>query len=158
MFIFAQKVFTKTNSSQGKPVSVDDSKWWVRGTSVLLLKGYNTCVLWAPSSSDLQILFSFSIDIWRTTTALPTNSEYGWVENALLQLLLPTVSMNEKTHFFPYSIHLHIELLQTFPQGFLVKIPLHCPTKSHGVQSRHLAFNLFSITTFTVPSYFVCYP
>lgn len=155
---FALSVFTKTNSSQGKPVSVDDRKLWIRGAFVLLLKGYNTCVLWAPSSSDLQILFSFFIDIWRTTVALLTNSGYGWVENALLHLLLFTVCMNEKTHFFPHSTHLHIELLQTFPLDFLVKIPLHCPTKSHGVQSRHfsiwllicsvLLLSLFSLILF----------
>lgn len=43
-----------------------------------------------------------------------------------------TVCMNEKNPLLPL-------LLQTFPLGFLVKIPLHCPTKSHGVQSRHFS-------------------
>lgn len=97
-------------------------------------------MLWALSSSYLQILFSFFIDIWRTTVCTPDELRVQMREECTPPPTAPyTVRMNEKIHFFPCPTHLHTELLQTFPLGFLVKIPLHCPTKSHGVQSRHFS-------------------
>lgn len=140
VLFFAQEVFTKTNPSQGKLVSVDDRKWWVRGASVLLIRGYNTCVLWAPISSDLQILFFFLIDIWRTTVCTPNELRVQMRGECTSPPTAPTQCVwMKKTHFFPCPNHLHIELLQTFPLGFLVKVLLHCPTKTHGVQSRNFS-------------------
>lgn len=137
VFIFAYKSFTKTDSSQGKPVCVDDRKRWVRGASVWLLKGHNTCVLCAPSSSDLQILFSFFTDVWRTT--LHSRRTQGVDERRMHSSTYCSLhsAYEWKKPLLCCPTHLHIELLKTFPLGFLERTPLHCPTKSHGVQSRH---------------------
>lgn len=108
-----------------------------------MLKGCNTCVLWALGFSDLQILFSFFRDIWRTTVCTPDELRVRMrVEFTLPPTAPYTVCMNEKNHFFPCPTHLHIELFQTFPLGFLVRTALHCPTQSHGVQSRHFSIRI----------------
>lgn len=108
-----------------------------------MLRGYITCVLQAPSSSALQILFSFSIDIWNTTVCTP-DEVMVWMRGEFTPP--PTAPyagwMNSrKTPSFlcPTSSHMHITLLQTFPLGFLVRTPLHCPTKPHVVRSSHFS-------------------